>query len=102
MPPREKTINIQLLTSLGMDVKVGKVIHFYTKISVAVVELTDGDLEVGDDIRITGATTDIRQKVESMQIEGVNIPKASKGQKIGLKVSARVREGDNVWKVVEG
>lgn len=85
-----------------MEVKVGKVTHFYTKISVAVVELTDGDLEVGDEIRITGATTDLRQKVESMQIEGVNIQKAAKGQKIGLKVSSRVREGDNVWKVLEG
>ena len=85
-----------------MESKVGTITHFFTKASVAVLDLTDEDLLVGNQIHIIGTTTDIRQNVDSMQIEGVNISKASKGQKIGLKVVARVREGDTVWKKTEG
>jgi|UniRef100_A0A7C6EBD5 putative protease len=81
--------------------KVGKVTHFFGKISVAIVELTDGDLMVGDTVHIKGHTTDLTQKVESMQIEHKNVEKAAKGQSIGLKVSARVHEDDIVYKVIE-
>jgi putative protease len=85
-----------------METKVGRVLHFYTKIGVAVVELTDGNLNIGDDIIITGMSTNFGQKVESMQIEGKNIENATKGQKIGLKVANRIREGDIIWKRTNG
>ena len=77
---------------------VGKVTHYFTKIGVAVVELTD-ELSVGDEISIEGASTNFKQKVESMQIEHKNIEKAKAGDSIGLKVKDRVREGDSVYKV---
>ena len=48
--------------------EVGKITHYYTDISVGVIELS-GTLKAGDKIRIKGATTDFVQKVESMQIE---------------------------------
>ena len=48
--------------------EIGKVDHFFSNISVAVIELT-GALKVGDEIHIKGATTDFTQKVDSMQIE---------------------------------
>ncbi len=81
------------------ETKIGKVTHFFGKISVAIVELTDDSLAVGDTVHIKGHTTDLTQKVESMQIEHQNIPKAEKGQTIGLKVSAHVHENDIVYKV---
>jgi len=78
--------------------EVGKVTHFFSKISVAVVELS-ASLRVGDKIAIKGPTTDFEQTVESMQIEHVNVENAGKGQSIGLRVNERVREKDTVYKV---
>lgn len=78
-------------------VEIGNITHFFSKISVAVVELT-APLSVGDTIAIKGPTTDFEQFVESMQIEHKNVSKAVAGQSVGLKVAQRVREKDTVYK----
>lgn len=80
--------------------EVGKVTHFFTNISVAVIELSD-ELSVGDTIHIKGATSDFTQLVESMQIEKKPVEKAEKGQSIGLKVTEHAREGDKVYKIIK-
>jgi putative protease len=80
--------------------EVGRITHFFTKISVAIVELSDM-LVVGDQIVIKGPTTSIEQKVESMQIEHKDVKKAKRGQSIGLKVDSQVKEHDMVYKVKE-
>ena len=79
--------------------EVGKVTHFYPKISVAVVELK-APLKVGDRILIKGNVTNFEQTVESMQIEHQNIEEADAGQSIGLKVIERARENDIVYKLL--
>ena len=48
--------------------EVGRVLHFFGHINVAVVEVT-GTISVGDKIAIKGPTTDIEQTVDSMEIE---------------------------------
>lgn len=78
-------------------VKIGMTTHFFSKISVAVIELT-APLAVGDTILIKGPTTDFEQAVESMQIEHQNVQRAEAGQSIGLRVAERVREKDAVYK----
>jgi len=77
---------------------VGKISHYFTKIGVGVVELSD-ELKVGDRISIEGATTNIQQTVDSMQIEHQNVQSAGSGQSIGLKIVERTREGDLVYKL---
>ena len=77
--------------------KIGKITHFFDKISVAVIEL-EKPLNVGDEISIEGNTTNFQQKVESMQIEKDKIQKAKKGQAIGVHVNERVRINDVVYK----
>ncbi len=77
--------------------EVGKVTHFYSKINVAVVQLT-APLSVGDTILIKGDTTNFEQTVDSMQIEHQNIQRAEAGKAIGLKVKDRVRPGDTAYK----
>jgi putative protease len=77
---------------------VGKIAHFFSKISVAVIDLS-APISVGDKIRIMGPTTDFVQTVESMQIEHENVKTAKAGQSIGLKVKEYVREKDVVYKV---
>jgi translation elongation factor EF-1alpha len=78
-------------------VEIGHISHFFSKISVAVIELTAA-LAVGDTIVIKGPTTDFEQRVDSMQIEHNNVQRAEAGQSIGLKVAERVREKDVVYK----
>lgn len=78
-------------------VEIGRITHFFAKISVAVVELT-APLAVGDTIVVKGPTTDFEQIVESMQIEHSNVQRAEAGQSIGLRVAQRVRESDMVYK----
>jgi phage terminase small subunit len=77
-------------------VEVGRITHFFSKISVAVIELKK-PLKVGDTITIKGPTTDFEQPVDSMQIEHKDVQKAEAGQSIGLKVVQRVRETDVVY-----
>jgi len=79
--------------------RVGIVTHYYGDLSVAAVRMESGSLRVGDAIRILGHTSDIRQRVDSMQIERQPVSEASAGQEIGLKVTEHAREGDVVYKV---
>ena len=80
----------------GGEKEIGKVTHFFDKISVAVVELK-GKLKVGDKIKIKGAKTDFEQSIDSMQIEHANVKEAKKGDAIGLKVADKVRPNDKVY-----
>lgn len=77
---------------------VGKVSHYYSKIGVAVVDLAD-TLTAGDRISIEGSTTNIQQTVDSMQVEHESVKSAKKGESVGMKVSDKVRGGDNVYKI---
>jgi putative protease len=79
---------------------IGMISHFYPKISVAVVDLSD-TLRVGDKISIERTVGTFEQVVESMQIEHENVQEAGKGQSIGLKIIDKTREGAKVFKVIE-
>ena len=83
------------------DIKVGVVKNYFAKPSVAAIEVTQGELEIGDVVRFKGHTTDFKQEVKSIQEEKQTIDKAMKGQLIGVQVKERVRENDLVYKVTE-
>jgi hypothetical protein len=80
--------------------KIGEVVKFFAKPCVAAIKVTNGEVNVGDTIKITGHTTDITNTLESMEIENQKVEKAVAGDYIGVKVSDRVRPGDEVFKVV--
>jgi putative protease len=86
-----------MCVSEGDVVQVGHITHFFSKISVAVVELT-APLAVGDRVLVKGPSTDFEQTVESMQIEHQNIQRAEAGHSVGLKTTQHVREKDIVYK----
>ncbi|MBE0516932.1 MAG: translation elongation factor-like protein [Methanophagales archaeon] len=79
---------------------IGEITHYFTRIGVAVIELSD-DITVGDKIKIEGATTAFDQVVDSMEIENEKVETAARGQSIGLKVKERVRPADGVYKITE-
>jgi putative protease len=60
--------------------KIGFVSNYFSKISVAAVEITDGKVAVGDTLHFLGHTTDVESTVHS--------------------IPEKVREGDKVYKIV--
>lgn len=83
------------------EAKVGYVKDYFAKVGVAAIELTDGRLAVGDTIHIKGHTTELTQRVDSIQLEHQALEHAEPGQLIGIKVRERVRQHDQVFKVTE-
>ena len=80
--------------------KIGEVFHYFSKLGVAAIRLTEGPLSVGDTIQIQGPTTNLTQTVDSMQIEQDGVPGARRGQSVGIRVREKVRERDLVYRVV--
>ena len=79
---------------------IGFVSNYFSKISVAAIEMTEGTLSVGDKIHFLGHTTEYETTVHSMQIEHKSVTKVKKGDSVGVKVPEKVREGDKVYKIV--
>ncbi len=80
------------------ETQIGKVAHYFPKINVGVIELTD-TLKVGETIHLKGNTTDFEQVVESMQIEHKNVGEVKAGESVGLKVNEPAKEGDVVYRI---
>lgn len=107
--PKKKVVKISTRVGTGADSvaeinrakaagekAVGMIEHYFDKISVAAMKVR-APFKVGDTLHIKGHTTDLMQVLESMQIEHQSITEAKKGQDIGFKVKARVREHDIVY-----
>ncbi|MFQ5943403.1 MAG: hypothetical protein ACE5JF_07610 [Anaerolineales bacterium] len=77
--------------------QIGKVVHWFGKVSVAVVEL-ESDIKLGDMVHFEGAHTDFHQEIESMQVEHEPVEQGSKGEEVAIKVKERVRNGDTLHK----
>ena len=77
--------------------RLGKVIYFFSKISVAEVKVVN-TIRLGDKIKIIGPNTNITQEVRSMEIEHKKIQEAKPGDDIGLEVEERVPAGCCIFK----
>lgn len=76
---------------------IGVVVTYFAKIGVAAIRITDGELKVGDRIRIKGHSTNLEEDIESMQVEHENVQKVAAGTDVGIKVKERVREHDIIY-----
>jgi len=83
----------------AMEERIGSVIRFFEKTSVAAVKLEFGDLSVGDTVRIKGSSSDFTQKIEMMEFDHQPVQKAIRGQFTGIKLSHPVKPFDLVYKV---
>ena len=84
-----------------VEEKIGVVEHFFTNVSVAAIKITNGELKIGDTIHIVGSHTDLKIKINSMQIDRVPVKSVKVGDDVGIKVSDKVREHDVVYKISE-
>lgn len=70
----------------------GKVVHYYDRIGVAIVEL-ERPLRLGDRVLFKRGTHELMQDVRSMQFDHAPITEAKKGQVVGVKVDQEVDRG---------
>jgi len=84
-----------------MEQKIGKITHYFDKIGVGVIALSDGELHVGATIKVKGHEHEFEQVVNAMQIDRQEVAAAAIGQAIGLKVDEPVKEGDEVFVVTD-
>ncbi len=80
-------------------IRVGEVTHFYDRLCVAVLKLTEPS-RVGDVLHVLGHHTDFQQSVESLQIEHQAVNEAAPGADVALKVTQKVHPGDAVFKII--
>ena len=80
--------------------RIGEVVKYFSKPSVAAVKIEEGEISVGDSIKFVGHTTDFTDVIKSMEVENKSVEKAVAGDFIGVKVSDRVRPGDEVFKFI--
>ncbi len=77
--------------------KVGRVTHYFDRIGVAVIELTD-NLFVGDWVLFVRHGEPLfEQEVRSMQIKHRPIESAGPGDEVALKVDNEVKEGTEIF-----
>ncbi|MEA1909595.1 MAG: translation elongation factor-like protein [Patescibacteria group bacterium] len=76
---------------------IGKVTHYYDKIGVAIIELTD-TLKVGDKVTFAKGEDEKEQSVDSIQIEKASVDKAEKGTIVGVKTEEPIKEGSEVYR----
>ena len=82
-----------------MEERIGSVIRFFDKTSIAAVKLDFGDLAVGDTVRIRGNSTDFTQTIDAMEYDHQPVQKAVRGQFTGIRLSRPAKPFDLVYKV---
>ena len=71
---------------------VGKVIHYYDKIGVAVIKL-EKSLKVGDKVNFVHGKDSFEQTIESMQLEHVQVKEGKKGHEVAVKIDKEAKSG---------
>jgi hypothetical protein len=82
----------------GVPVEIGVVLHWFPRVSAAVVALSH-PLHVGDTIHVRGHSTDFVQQVASLALDGAPVPEGAPPQALGVRLEARARPGDRVYRV---
>lgn len=75
---------------------IGEVIHFFSKINVAVVKFSK-PFTVGQKVHFKGHSTDFEQVIDSMQIDYKPVEKVKAKEEAAMKVDDKVREGDGLF-----
>jgi len=81
---------------MSNDERIGDIVHYYHKISVAVLKL-HRPLRLGDKVHFIGAHTDFIQEIRSIQIDHEAVDDAKAGDEIAVKVDQRIRRGDTAF-----
>ncbi len=83
---------------MAKDNLIGKIVHWYDKINVAVIELNQS-LKIGDKVKIKHGDTEFEETITSMELEHKAVKSGKKGQGIAVKLSQKAGENSEVHKV---
>lgn len=81
------------------EVEVGTVNKYFDKIGVGMIQVTQGELALGDTIHIKGNSTDFTITISSMQVQRQPVQTAKPGDEASIKLDNKVRPKDKVFKV---
>lgn len=81
---------------MAKEKPIGKVIHYYDKISVAIVKLGK-KLSVGSKVKFVKGDSVFEQTVESMEKEHGKLTVAKPGDEVGIKVDQTTKVGTLVY-----
>lgn len=80
---------------------VGKVINYFSKISVAEIKVESHGLAILDEIKIIGETTGVYEsRVHEIRLDLTSVKAVKKGNLCSIPVKGTVRRGDKIYKVV--
>ena len=92
---RKITARAHVYISYSMGKEIGKVIHWYDKIGVAVVKLKS-TLKVGDKVKVTRGDEEYEDTVTSPQLDHKDISSAKTGDDAAIKLSQKTKEGSTI------
>ena len=78
---------------------IGKVVHYYDKLGVAIIDLESKGLKVGDEVKFKRGDEEFSQKIESLQTEHESVDSVKKGDSFGVKVDKPTKPGTEVFLV---
>ncbi|HCM42791.1 MAG TPA: hypothetical protein DIS66_05740 [Candidatus Omnitrophica bacterium] len=76
---------------------VGKISHYFEKANACAFRVENVELKEGSEILIQGASTKLKMKVKSIQINRIPVPSGKPGEDIGIGVLKPVQPGDTVY-----
>jgi putative protease len=80
---------------------IGKCTNFFDKIGVAEFLIETGELNIGDEILIIGATTGVVEaSIEELRVEEKNVELSVKGEQCSLPLKESIRRSDKLYKIV--
>jgi putative protease len=75
---------------------------YFGKIGVGEFVMKNGDLNVGDNIIITGPTTGIvEHTIESLRLDEEDVEQVKRGDRFTFKIADKIRPADKIFKVVD-
>lgn len=77
---------------MAKEKPIGKVIHYYDNIGVAIVKL-EKKLSVGKTVKFVKGDNVFEQTVESMEMKHGKLTEAKPGDEVGIKVDKTAKEG---------
>lgn len=80
-----------------LDQPIGKIVHYYDKLGVAIIGLTSGKLSVGQQVKFKKGTEEFTQNIDSLQIDHQSVSEVKPGDSFGLKVDQPTKPGTAVY-----
>lgn len=79
---------------------IGTVTNYFKNVGVAEIRLETGEISIGDDIVILGATTGVYEdKISEIRVDLHKVEKAVKGDMFSIPTKETIRRGDKLYKI---